>query len=55
MNESDLKPWTEEDIRDYASTCGNKSAAALILLAGPDMFAGSYSEYLALYNELNNN
>ena len=48
-------PWTEKEVREYAATCGNESAACILLLCGPDMFVGSYDEYLALYDELNNN
>ena len=44
---------TKQEILDYAKECGKEAAANLLLLAGPDSFAGSYAEYEALEAELN--
>ena len=55
MSKPIMHPWTEEYIRNYAEICGNKSAANLLLLLGPDLFVGTYDEYTALLDDLNNN
>ena len=40
---------TKRDILDYAEMWGNRAAADLLLLAGPDGFDGTYSEYKDLF------
>lgn len=44
---------TKQEILDYAKECGKEAAANLLILVGPDGFAGSYAEYEALEAELN--
>ena len=44
---------TKQEILDYAKECGKEAAANLLILVGPDGFAGSYAEYIALEAELN--
>lgn len=44
---------TKQEILDYAKDCDKKAAANLLILVGPDGFAGSYAEYVALEAELN--
>lgn len=44
---------TEQEILDYAKECGKEAAANLLILVGPDGFAGSYAEYKTLEAELN--
>ena len=55
MHKIDLEPWNEELVREYAGICGNRCAADLLILIGPDSFAGSYEEYNALLSELSCN
>lgn len=43
---------TEQEILDYAKSCGKKAAANLLFLLGPDGFAGSYTEYKQLEAKL---
>lgn len=44
---------TKQEILDYSKECGKEAAANLLILVGPDGFAGSYAEYEALEAELN--
>lgn len=44
---------TKQEILDYAKECGKEAAANLLILVGPDGFAGSYAEYETLEAELN--
>lgn len=44
---------TKQEILDYSKECGKEAAANLLILVGPDSFAGSYAEYEALEAELN--
>ena len=44
---------TKQEILDYAKECGKEAAASLLILVGPDGFAGSHAEYVALETELN--
>lgn len=52
MRNSMRQPVTEEEIRKYADRCGKSSAVGLLLLYGPDMFAGDYEDYQNLMKEL---
>lgn len=42
------------DVLDYAVQHGREAAANLLLLAGPDGYAGSYENYKDLEGLLNN-
>lgn len=48
-----LPEMNRKIILDYAKECGKEAAANLLILVGPDGFAGSYAEYEALEAELN--
>lgn len=43
---------TRREIEEYAEATGKRAAADLLLLCGPDGFAGSYEEYKALERAL---
>lgn len=43
----------KQDFLEYAEACGKQAAADLLLLCGPDGYAGDYSEYLELEKILN--
>ena len=43
---------SEREIIDYAMECGLAAAADLLLLVGPDGFAGDYEEYCGLERSL---
>ena len=52
------KAMTARDIAEYAEECGNRAAADLLLLAGPDRFDGDiveYNELMELYERGGNN
>ena len=44
---------TKQEVLDYSKKCGKEAAANLLILVGPDGFAGSYAEYEALEAKLN--
>lgn len=44
---------TKQEILDYAKERGKEAAANLLILVGPDSFAGSCAEYESLEAELN--
>lgn len=48
-----ISGMTKQEILDYSKECGKEAAANLLILVGPDGFAGSYVEYEALETELN--
>ena len=52
---SDPLTVTYNAILDYARSNGCKTAYSLLLLYGPDRFAGNYEEYNELLYILNNN
>lgn len=39
---------SKQDILEYAQDCGAEAAANLLLLGGPDGYAGDYDEYKEL-------
>lgn len=43
---------TRQQIMEYAAKHGNRSAWSLLLMAGPDGFAGDYDSYNSLLAEL---
>lgn len=45
---------SKTDILEYAALHGDESAYDLLLLVGPDGFAGTWKEYVELEELLNN-